>query len=79
MNKRKKIPSEPSGRVGAKRPGNKPRRKSNRDINELDADNEPDARFGDKRQPESSAREQPGGTLPPMDRRGQYKNTDEGI
>jgi hypothetical protein len=77
--KRRKIPAEPSGRVGPKRPDNKPRRKSSRDVNELGKDNEPDARFGDERQPESGARDHPGGAHPPAGRAPRYRNTDEGL
>jgi hypothetical protein len=74
--KRRKIPAEPSGRIGPKRPDNKPRRKSSRDVNEIGKGSEPDARFDDERRPESDAREVPGGA---PHRKEHYKNTDEGI
>ena len=65
----RKIPSEPSGQNELKAPApSLPR--------EL-AQAAPDARFDDPRKPESTAREQPDGSAPPLERVTQYKNTDE--
>lgn len=73
---KKKVPASPSGQIGKKRPPNKrPRRKEPHEI----AKDEPDARFGDERQPNSDAREGPDGEVPPLERRPGYKNTDEDL
>jgi hypothetical protein len=76
MAKRKKIPAQPSGRVGAKRPGNKARRRRRDSQNEADQSGRPDARFGDERRAESTARDHPGGARS-QERAPRYKNTDE--
>jgi hypothetical protein len=61
-----------------KRPSNKPRKKGLGETREL-AGGAPDARYGDERLPESTAREHPGGSAPPLDRKTQYKNSDEDL
>jgi hypothetical protein len=70
------IPAQPAGRIGLRRPSNKPKApgpKAPREISQA----EPDARFGDQREPEANAREHPDGSIPPLERRPAYKNTDE--
>ena len=76
-NSNERIPAEPAGRIGPRRPSNKPRMPGASEPREL-AQAEPDARFGDRRQPQANAREHPDGSMPPLERRG-YKNTDEGF
>jgi hypothetical protein len=76
MAKKKRVPASPSGRIGRKRPANRPLPPGKRQPQEI-AKEEPDARFGDERLPESDAREQPDGVLPPSNRDRGYKNTDE--
>jgi hypothetical protein len=61
-----------------KRPSNKPRRPRTSEVREL-SQGAPDARYGDQRLPQSSAREHPGGSAPPLDRKTQYKNTNEDL
>jgi len=70
------IPAEPAGRIGVRRPSNEPKAPGSREPREI-AQAEPDARFGDRREPEADARERPGGSMPPLERRAGYKNTDE--
>jgi hypothetical protein len=65
-------------RQKAKRPSNKPRKKRLGEAREL-AQGAPDARYGDERLPESTAREHPGGSAPPLERKTQYKNIDEDL
>lgn len=72
------IPAQPAGRIGMRRPSNKPKSPGPKQPREL-AQQEPDARFGDVREPEANAREHPDGSMPPMERRTGYKNTDEGF
>ena len=72
------IPAEPAGRIGMRRPPNKPKMPVPKAPREL-AQAEPDARFGDAREPEANAREHPDGSMPPMERKAGYKNTDEGF
>ena len=72
------IPAQPAGRIGMRRPPNKPKMPAPKAPREL-AQAEPDARFGDAREPEANAREHPDGSMPPMERKAGYKNTDEGF
>lgn len=72
------IPTQPAGRIGMRRPSNKPKMPGPKVPREL-AQAEPDARFGDAREPEANAREHPDGSMPPMERKAGYKNTDEGF
>lgn len=71
---REPIPAEPAGRIGLRRPSNEPRAPGPREPQEL-AKTEPNARFGDLRDPENTAREISGGNDPRPDEG--YKNTDE--
>jgi len=71
------IPAEPSGRIGLKRPSNQPKPPGKAEPREL-AQAEPDARFGDQRQPEDNAHD-PAATERETGRPGGYKNTDEGL
>ena len=72
----RKIPSEPSGQIGLRRPSNEPKAPGPSVPREL-AQAAPDARFDDPRKAESTAREHPDGSAPPLERVTQYKNTDE--
>lgn len=77
-NMQEPIPAQPAGRIGLRRPSNKPRAPGPKEPREI-SQAEPDARFGDARQPEANAREHPDGSIPPLERRPAYKNTDEGF
>lgn len=77
-NMQEPIPAQPAGRIGLRRPSNKPKAPGPKEPREI-AQGEPDARFGDARQPEANAREHPDGSIPPLERRPAYKNTDEGF
>lgn len=77
-NMQEPIPAQPAGRIGLRRPSNKPKAPGPKETREI-AQAEPDARFGDQREPESTAREHPDGSRPPMERKAGYKNTDEGF
>jgi len=68
------IPAAPAGRIGMKRPSNEPKAPGPKEPREI-AQAEPDARFDDSREPESSAREIAGSGRS-GDTSG-YKNTDE--
>jgi hypothetical protein len=70
------IPADPAGRVGIRRPSNQPKSPRRPEPREL-AQAEPDARFDDPRRPENNAREHPDGSMPPMERKAGYRNTDE--
>lgn len=71
------IPAEPAGRIGLQRPSNLPKPPGQNEPREL-AQAEPDARFGDRRQPEENARDpEEAAERSPDERR--YKNTDEPI
>jgi hypothetical protein len=70
------IPADPAGRVGIRRPSNQPKPPGRSEPREL-AQAEPDARFDDPRRPENNAREHSDGSMPPMERKAGYKNTDE--
>jgi hypothetical protein len=70
------IPADPAGRVGIRRPSNQPKPPGRSQPREL-AQAEPDARFDDPRRPENNAREHPDGSMPPMERKAGYRNTDE--
>ena len=72
------IPAQPAGRIGMRRPSNKPKMPGPKQPREISLA-EPDARFDDAREPEANAREHPDGSMPPMERRPGYKNTDEGF
>jgi hypothetical protein len=72
----RRVPSEPAGQIGLRRPSNQPKPPGQNEPREL-AQAEPDARFDDPRKPESMAREHPDGSAPPLERSTQYKNTDE--
>jgi hypothetical protein len=72
------IPAQPAGRIGMRRPSNRPKKPGPKEPREI-AQGEPDARFGDEREPETTAREHPDGSVPPLERRTGYKNTDEGF
>jgi hypothetical protein len=74
MSKPKKVPTDPAGEIGRKR--SRGRRGSGRDAHQVERGEAPDARIDD-RLPEQSAREHPDGSAPPLDRKAQYKNTDE--
>jgi hypothetical protein len=71
------IPAEPAGRIGIRRPSNQPKPPGRSEPREL-AQAEPDARFGDLRQPEDNARD-PAATERETGRDRGYKNTDEGF
>ena len=71
------IPAEPAGRIGIRRPSNQPKPPGRSEPREL-AQAEPDARFGDLRQPEDNARD-PAATEREAGRDRGYKNTDEGF
>ena len=71
------IPAEPAGRIGISRPSNQPKPPGRSEPREL-AQAEPDARFGDLRQPEDNARD-PAATEREAGRDRGYKNTDEGF
>jgi hypothetical protein len=75
-NMQEPIPAQPAGRIGLRRPSNKPKAPGPKQPREI-SQAEPDARFGDARQPESNAREHPDGSIPPLERKPPYKNTDE--
>jgi hypothetical protein len=77
-NMQEPIPAQPAGRIGLRRPSNKPKAPGPKEPREI-SQAEPDARFGDARVPESNAREHPDGSIPPLERRPSYKNTDEGF
>ena len=70
------IPADPAGRVGIRRPSNQPKPPGRSEPREL-AQAEPDARFDDPRRPENNAREHPDGSMPPMERKAGYRNSDE--
>jgi hypothetical protein len=70
------IPAEPAGRIGLRRPSNQPKPPGKSEPREL-AQAEPDARFDDPRRPENNAREHPDGSMPPMERKAGYRNSDE--
>lgn len=70
------IPADPAGRVGLRRPSNQPKLPGRSAPREL-AQAEPDARFDDPRRPENNAREHPDGSMPPMERKAGYRNSDE--
>jgi hypothetical protein len=72
----RKIPSEPAGQIGLRRPLNQLKPPGQNSPREL-AQAAPDARFDDPRRPQSTAREHPDGSAPPLERFTQYKNTDE--
>lgn len=74
----KRVPASPSGQIGQSRPSNQPKPPGKKKPHEL-AQAEPDARFDDPRNPEANAREHPEGSMPPMERRAGYRNTDEGF
>ena len=69
------IPADPAGRVGIRRPSNQPKPPGRPAPREL-AQAEPDARFDDPRR-ENNAREHPDGSMPPIERKAGYRNTDE--
>jgi hypothetical protein len=69
----KKKPADPAGEIGSKR--KRGRSGPGRDAHHIHRD-EGDARI-DERLPEESAREHPDGSAPPLERKTQYKNTDE--
>ena len=69
------IPAEPAGRIGLRRPSNLPKPPGPGEPREL-AQAEPDARFGDRREPENDARDPEGTVERPQGER-RYKNTDE--
>jgi hypothetical protein len=73
-----RVPASPSGQIGQSRPSNQPKPPGKREPREI-AQAEPDARFDDPRNPEANAREHPEGSMPPMERRVGYRNTDEGL
>lgn len=73
---REPIPADPAGRVGLRRPSNEPRAPGKREPREI-AQAEPDARFDDPRRPDANAREHLDGSMPPMERKTGYRNTDE--
>jgi len=75
--RKERIPAEPAGRIGFKRPSNQPKPPGRAEPREL-AQAEPDARFGDQRQPEDNAHD-PAATERETGRPAGYKNTDEGI
>ena len=70
------IPAEPAGRIGLRRPSNEPKAPGKTEPREI-AQAEPDARFDDPRRPEANVREHPDGSMPPMERKAGYRNTDE--
>jgi hypothetical protein len=70
----KKSPRDPAGEIGRKR--TRGRRRAGRDAHHVERGGQPDARI-DERLPEESAREHPDGSAPALDRKTQYKNTDE--
>jgi hypothetical protein len=72
----KRVPASPSGMIGQSRPSNQPKPPGKSKPREL-AQAEPDARFDDPRNPEANAREHPEGSMPPMERKAGYRNTDE--
>jgi hypothetical protein len=74
--KTKRVPASPSGMIGQSRPSNQPKPPGKSKPYEL-AQAEPDARFDDPRNPEANAREHPEGSMPPMERKAGYRNTDE--
>lgn len=77
-NMREPIPAQPAGRIGIRRPSNKPRAPRPKEPREI-SQAEPDARFDDARESETTAREHPDGSVPPLERRPGYRNTDEGF
>jgi hypothetical protein len=77
-NMREPIPAQPAGRIGLRRPSNKPKAPGTAQRREI-SQTEPDARFGDPRDPEANAREHPDGSIPPLERKPAYRNTDEGF
>jgi hypothetical protein len=74
MLERRKLLSDPAGEIGRKR--TRGRRRAGRDAHHVERGGRPDARL-DERLPEETAREHPDGSAPALDRKSQYKNTDE--